>query len=134
MALGVGCALAGIVSAGLSSLFPIALLAPWLLADYTNTECNLRSRRSRVIVLFVISLGLVVPIFGGRPVLVMIASQALITLATPLIILLMLLLQNKKSLMGDYTPGRAMNVAMALIFLFSILMAITGIVGLVNLF
>ncbi|MCH8963190.1 MAG: divalent metal cation transporter [Bacteroidetes bacterium] len=125
---------AGIVCAGLSSLFPIAILAPWLLADYTNTERDLRSGRSRVIVLFVISLGLVVPIFGGRPVLVMIASQALITLATPLIILLMLLLQNKKSVMGAYTPSRAMNVAMGLIFVFSILMAITGIVGLVNLF
>ncbi len=125
---------AGIVSAGLSSLFPIAILAPWLLADYTNTERDLRSGRSRVIVLFVISLGLVVPVFGGRPVLVMIASQALITLATPLIILLMLLLQNKKSVMGAYTPSRAMNVAMGLIFVFSILIAITGIVGLVNLF
>ena len=121
---------AGIVCAGLSSLFPIAILAPWLLADYANTERDLRSRRSRLIVLFVISLGLVVPIFGGRPVLVMIASQALITLATPLIILLMLLLQNKKSVMGDYTAGRAANVAMALIFVFSILMAILGIVGL----
>ena len=34
---------------------------------------------------------------------------ALITLATPLIILLMLLLQNKKTLMGEHTPGRATN-------------------------
>ena len=125
---------AGIVCAGLSSLFPIAILAPWLLADYQNTERDLRSGQSRLIVLFVISLGLVVPIFGGRPVLVMIASQALITLATPLIILLMLLLQNKKAVMGDYVPSRAMNVAMGLIFLFSILMAITGIIGLADLF
>ena len=125
---------AGIVCAGLSSLFPIAILAPWLLADYANTERDLRSRQSRLIVLFVISLGLVVPIFGGRPVLVMIASQALITLATPLIILLMLLLQNKKTVMGAYTPSRATNIAMALIFVFSILMAILGIVGLKDLF
>ncbi len=125
---------AGIVCAGLSSLFPIAILAPWLLADYNNTERDMRSGQSRLIVLFVISLGLVVPIFGGRPVLVMIASQALITLATPLIILLMLLLQNKKSVMGAYTSGRAMNITMVLIFLFSILMAITGIIGLRDLF
>ena len=124
---------AGIVCAGLSSLFPIALLAPWLLADYTNTERNLRSTQSRLLVLFVISLGLVVPIFGGRPVLVMIASQALITIATPLIILLMLLLQNKKTVMGDYTATPAMNIALALIFLFSVLMAIMGIIGLMEL-
>ncbi len=121
---------AGIVSAGLSSLFPIALLAPWLLADYLNTERDLRSRRSRAMVLFVVSLGLVVPVFGGRPVLVMIASQALMTVITPLIILLMLIVQNKKSVVGHHTPGRAINVAMVLIFLFSIVMAITGIIGL----
>lgn len=54
-------------------------------------------------------------------------------LATPLIILLMLLLQNKPSVMGAYTSGRAMNITMVLIFLFSILMAITGIVGLQDL-
>ena len=64
----------------------------------------------------------------------MIASQALITVATPMIILLMLLLQNKKSVMGNHTATPAMNIAMTLIFVFSILMAITGIVGLWDLF
>lgn len=124
---------AGIVCAGLSSLFPIALLAPWLLADYQNEERNMRSWRSRLLVLFVVSLGLVVPVFGGRPVLVMITSQALITVATPVIILLMLILQNKKSILGHYTASRPMNLAVTVIFLFSILMAITGIVGIIDL-
>ena len=124
---------AGIVCAGLSSLFPIAILAPWLLADYQNEECNMRSWRSRLLVLFVVSLGLVVPVFGGRPVLVMITSQALITVATPVIILLMLILQNKKSILGHYTASRPMNLAVTVIFLFSILMAITGIVGIIDL-
>ena len=123
----------GIVCAGLSSLFPIALLAPWLLADYQNEERNMRSWRSRLLVLFVISFGLVVPVFGGRPVLVMITSQAVITVATPVIVLLMLILQNKKSILGHYTASRPMNLAVIVIFLFSILMAITGIVGIVDL-
>jgi len=121
---------AGIVCAGLSSLFPIALLAPWLLADYNNTERNLRSTSARWMVLGVLLLGLVVPIFGGRPVLVMLASQALITLATPLILLLMFILQNKKSVMGEYRAGPYFNVSMTIILLFSILMAITGFIGL----
>ena len=121
---------AGIVCAGLSSLFPIAILAPWLLADYRNTSRNLRSRSSRLMVLGVLSLGLVVPIFGGRPVLVMLASQAMITLATPLIIILMFILQNKRSVMGDHRAGYTMNISMTIILLFSILMAVTGFVGL----
>jgi Mn2+/Fe2+ NRAMP family transporter len=124
---------AGIVCAGLSSLFPIAILGPWLLADYTNSPRNMRSAQSRIFVAVVLAFGLVVPIFGGRPVLVMIVSQVLLTLATPLIILLMIILLNRKSIMGDYRPTPAMNVTLGIIFAFALLMAGIGVVGLVGL-
>jgi manganese transport protein len=124
---------AGIVCAGLSSLFPIAILGPWLLADYNGTERDLQSTQSRVFVGGVLSLGLIVPVFGGRPVLVMIVSQALLTLATPLIILLMILLLNRESIMGEHRPSQAMNVMLGLIFAFSVLMAGVGVVGLIGL-
>ena len=124
---------AGIVSAGLSSLFPIAVLPPWLLADYNDTARDLRSPQARLIVLGMVLLGLVVPVFGGRPVLIMIASQALGTIATPIIILLMVILQNKAGVMGEHRPGRAKNTVLALILLFAILMAGVGMVGLLNL-
>ena len=125
---------AGIVSAGLSSLFPIVLLAPWLLADYANEPRNMRSLRSRLLVLFGVSLGLVVPIFGGRPVLIMIMSQALCVIATPLVVLFMFLLQNRKSVMGEFTSGRGLNVLLLIIFVFTVLMAVTGIIGIIGLF
>ena len=54
---------AGIVCAGLSSLFPIILLAPWLFADFRNKPRKMRSTGTRLLVLFGVSLGLVVPIF-----------------------------------------------------------------------
>jgi Mn2+/Fe2+ NRAMP family transporter len=123
---------AGIVCAGLSSLFPIVLLAPWLIADYRGVKRDMRSVSSRLLVLFGVLLGLVVPIFGGRPVFVMILSQAGTLLATPLILILMLLLINRKSLMKEYlaTPGR--NLIMGLILLFTIFMTIAGIQGMIG--
>lgn len=124
---------AGIVCAGLSSLFPIAILGPWLLADYNNVPRNLKSTQSRLIVASVLALGLVVPIFGGRPVLVMIVSQALLTLATPLIIILMIILVNRESIMGDHRPTLAMNVMLGIIFAFSLAMAGIGVIGLAGL-
>ncbi len=124
---------AGIVAAGLSSLFPIILLGPWLLADYNGTERDLKSTPSRIFMLGVVLLGLIVPIFGGRPVLVMIVSQALLTVATPLIILLMLILQNRESALGDDRASTLMNVAMVVIFLFSLVMAGFGLVGVFDL-
>jgi len=124
---------AGIVCAGLSSLFPIAILGPWLLADYGNAPRDMRSTQSRLIVASVLALGLVVPIFGGRPVLVMIVSQALLTLATPLIILLMIILLNRESVMGEHRPSLVMNVTLGIIFAFSLAMAGIGVVGLAGL-
>lgn len=124
---------AGIVCAGLSSIFPTAILGPWLIADYTNSAQNMRSLQSRVIVGSVLSFGLIVPIFGGRPVLVMIVSQAMLTLATPLIILLMIVLLNRQAIMGQYKATRRMNVTLAVVFAFSLLMAGIGVVGLLRL-
>ncbi|MEJ2634351.1 MAG: divalent metal cation transporter [Calditrichia bacterium] len=125
---------AGIVSAGLSSLFPIILLAPWLFSDYLNVPRDMKKNSSRLLVLFGALLGLIVPIFGGRPVLVMIISQALAAIATPVIVLLMLMLQNKKDVMGEHRAGLSFNVLVGFIFLFTVFMAITGIVGIKGLF
>ena len=55
-----------IVAAGLASLFPIILLAPWLFTDCNDKPRNMKSRSSRLLVLFGVILGLVVPVFGGR--------------------------------------------------------------------
>jgi Mn2+/Fe2+ NRAMP family transporter len=125
---------AGIVCAGLSSLFPIILLAPWLFADFNNKPRNMKSTSTRLLVLFGVLLGLVVPIFGGRPVLVMIMSQALTIIATPLVLALMLALYNKRSVMGEYTAGLKTNVGLLFILLFTLAMAVAGVVGIIDLF
>jgi Mn2+/Fe2+ NRAMP family transporter len=119
----------GIVAAGLSSLFPIILLAPWLFADFNGKPRNMRSTSSRLLVLFGVLLGLVVPVFGGRPVLVMIMSQAMVAVVSPLVLALMLWIYNKKSVMGSNTLGLGSNIAMAGILLFTIAMAAAGLIG-----
>ncbi|UCD37217.1 MAG: Nramp family divalent metal transporter [Fidelibacterota bacterium] len=120
---------AGIVSAGLSSLFPHLLLAPWFLADIRNKPRDMRKTSNRMIALFTTSLGLVVPIFGMRPVLIMIVSQVLAAVATPVIVLCMLILQNKKGVMGAHRPGQGFNLLVGAILLFTVFMAVTGIIG-----
>ncbi|MFA8342482.1 MAG: Nramp family divalent metal transporter [Rhodothermaceae bacterium] len=123
---------AGIVCAGLSSLFPHYMLVPLLLADYNNEEFNLSKWRNRGIIIFYAALGLVVPIFGGRPVLVMIASQVLALIVTPLILILMQILQNKEGVMGKYKPTKAMNIVLIVIAGFTIFMAVIGLIGIIE--
>ncbi len=124
----------GIVAAGLSSLFPIVLLAPWLLADFNNKPRKMKSTGSRLLVLFGVLLGLVVPVFGGRPVMVMIVSQAMAAIVTPLVLALMLYIYNKKAIMGDYTLGVASNISFGVVLLFTIAMAAAGLIGIAGQF
>ncbi|MFO7668587.1 MAG: Nramp family divalent metal transporter [Bacteroidales bacterium] len=124
----------GIVAAGLSSLFPIVLLAPWLFADFNNKPRKMKSTGSRLLVLFGVLLGLVVPVFGGRPVMVMIVSQAMAAIVTPLVLALMLYIYNKKAIMGDHTLGLASNISFGVVLLFTIAMAAAGMIGIAGQF
>lgn len=119
----------GIVCAGLSSLFPHYMLVPLLLADYENKPLDLSSRRSKAIIVFYATLGLAVPIFGGRPVLVMIVTQIFALFITPLILVLMTILQNRRDIMGKYKAKPGTNILLAGITLFTVFMAIVGIMG-----
>lgn len=124
----------GIVCAGLSSLYPHYMLVPLLLADYNEEELDFKKWRNRAIVIFYASLGLIVPVFGGSPVMVMIASQAFTLVVTPLVIILMWILINKKSLMGEHTASAGMNIILGVIFVFTVVMSIIGAVALGGLF
>lgn len=122
----------GIVCAGLSSLFPILLLAPWLIADFQGKKRNLKSTSSRTLVLVGLFASLFVPLFGGRPIGVMITSQALTIIVTPLILVLMIILMNRRSEIGDYKFKTWENVCMLLIITFTFAMAVIGILGLIS--
>ena len=94
----------------------------------------MKSTSSRLLVLFGVLLGLVVPIFGGRPVLVMLMSQAMIAIVSPLVLALMLYIYNKKSIMGSNTLGITSNISFGLILLFTIAMAAAGLIGIIGQF
>jgi Mn2+/Fe2+ NRAMP family transporter len=55
-------------------------------------------------------------------------------IVTPLILALMLYIYNKRSIMGDRTLGLAPNLSLGLILLFTIAMAVAGIIGIVGQF
>lgn len=119
----------GIVAAGLSSIFPNMLLFPWLLTDYWNVPRDMTRNLFKIIVFFIASTSLVVPIFGGEPIWILVASQALSPLLMPLLTLLLIILLNKKSLMGKHTIGIKMNVALGATLVFNLYMLYVAIQG-----
>lgn len=122
----------GIVAAGMSSLFPHYMLVPLLWSDYKNEKVDFSKNINRGIILFYASLGLIVPIFGGRPVFIMIMSQALGLFVTPFVLILMWIQLNKKELMGKYRANYLTNFVFALVTSFTIGMTIIGIIGLIS--
>ncbi|MEM9858389.1 MAG: Nramp family divalent metal transporter [Bacteroidota bacterium] len=123
----------GLVAAGLSSLFPHYILVPMLLADYRDTKLDLSASKTRMIVVFYAALGLIVPIFGGRPVAVMIISQALALLATPTILILMWIQLNDRKVLGSFAISKGKNVLIGLITAFTIFICVLGLMGIADL-
>ena len=122
----------GIVAAGVSSQFPNVLMLPWLLCDYSDSKREMTLPRYRIMVFFISLLGLVVPIFEARPVLVMIVSQALSSVLLPLTVGCILYLANRKDLMKEHSNKLGTNLILIAILLLSIVnssAAIKGVFG-----
>ncbi|MFT7033195.1 MAG: manganese transport protein [Cyclobacteriaceae bacterium] len=119
----------GIISAGVSSQFPNVLMLPWLLCDYNQSERDMTLTKFRVIVFFISLLGLVVPLFEARPLLVMIVSQAFQSVILPATVGCILYLGNRKDLMGEHKNDNLTNFFLILILLFSIFTSFIGIQG-----
>ncbi|MCE5270457.1 Nramp family divalent metal transporter [bacterium] len=116
----------GIIGAGVSTIFPIALIAPWLVCDYTGRKPDLRSPLFRVLGAAGLMLGLTAPVFHWRPVWVMVASQAFQATILPAVTVASMLLLNDRKLMGVHKAGPWMNLGLVLTLLFSFFTSLPG--------
>lgn len=119
----------GLLSAGLSSLFPIMMLAPELISDYRHGEMQTGTPLFKVLTGIAALAGLTIPILGKSPVITQIASQVTLVFVLPLVILLMIVLLWKQK----ERPSILFTVLMALAFVFACIVSYTGIVALGNL-
>jgi Mn2+/Fe2+ NRAMP family transporter len=120
----------GIVAAAVSSLFPNYVLGPWLVCDYLDVPRQMDRNSVRLAVVGVAALAFIVPVFGGRPVSIMIASQAISTIAMPLLIVLLLIMLNSAKTVGDYKNSMALNLGLIVTLAFALLVSYSGALGL----
>ncbi|MCW5516845.1 divalent metal cation transporter [Muriicola sp. Z0-33] len=124
----------GTLSAGLSSIFPILLIAPILIADYQSGKLDTNSRQFRIITAFACLFALIVPVFGSNPVEMQIVSQIFNVFVLPLVIVGIMLLINNKSLMKGHKTSIWINLGLLLAFLFSCIISYNGVLALDNYF
>jgi len=110
----------GVVGAGLSTIFPIALIAPWLIADYTGKPRNLKSTQSRILILIALLISFGSVFLAQRPPALMVFSQAFQACILPAVAIPILILYNRKGVMGAHTASKKDNFWIVAVIAFSL--------------
>lgn len=111
----------GIAGAGLSTIFPIVLIAPWLISDYRGTPRNIHSKQSRILIFGALIFAFGTVFMDEKPPLLMIFSQAFQACILPAVAIPIFILINKKKLMNSHKAGIKMNIGIIAVILFSLL-------------
>lgn len=111
----------GIAGAGLSTIFPIVLIAPWLLSDYTGEPRNIHSTKSRVLILIGLIFAFGTVFLEERPPALMVFSQAFQACILPAVAIPIFILINKKNVMKEHRAKIGLNIGIVAVILFSLL-------------
>lgn len=117
----------GISAAGISTIFPIVLIAPWLVADFTGRPRDLRSPLFRTLGLLGLLFCFTMQFIERRPPSMMIFSQAFQALILPAVIVPILILINRKDLMRGHAAGPGMNAGLVAALVFGLVTAYFGL-------
>lgn len=121
----------GIVGAGLSTIFPIILIAPWLISDYTGKSRNIQSPMYRILGFVSIAFGFGMFLIDTTPPLLMVFSQAFQALILPAVVIPVFILVNQRRLMNDHIAGRKLNIGLGALLIFSLITSYFAIIELI---
>ena len=110
----------GIAGAGLSTVFPIALIAPWLIADFTGKPRNLHSTQSRILILIALLCSFSSVFLAQRPPALMIFSQAFQACILPAVAIPIYILLTRKDLMGKHIASLQDKFWIGAVIIFSL--------------
>ncbi len=111
----------GIVGAGLSTIFPIVLIAPWLVSDFTGKPRNIHSTQSRWLILGAMLFAFGTVFLKQRPPALMVFSQAFQAVILPAVAIPVLMLMNRTKLMGKHKANLKENIGVWAVVLFSLM-------------
>ncbi len=109
----------GIVGAGLSTVFPIVLIAPWLISDYAGTPRDIRSPMFRILILVGLLFAFGSIFMEQSPPLLLIFSQGFQAAILPAVAIPAFILLNKKSIMHQNHVSLQMNIGLGAVIIFA---------------
>ena len=105
-----------------------------MIADYQEGELNTKTNQFKVLSGIACLIGLTGVLLGGNPIKIQILSQVFNVFALPLVIISILILINKKSLMGKYKAGIFLNLGIVLSLLFALVISYNGFISVLDYF
>lgn len=120
----------GVASAGISTVFPIILIAPWLFSDYLEKPRDIRSPMYRFLGFIGILFCFGMQFMKHRPPAVMIFSQAFQALILPAVVIPIFILINRENLMGKHVANGKLNIGLVAVILFSLMTSYFAVVEL----
>jgi len=110
----------GIAGAGLSTIFPIVLIAPWLICDYLGRPRDIRSPLFRILGLVGVLFCFGMQLMDQRPIELMVFSQAFQACILPAVAIPILIMINRSDVMGKYRARWPLNVGLVGAAIFSL--------------
>ena len=101
----------GLLAAGLTSAITAPMATAYAVAELRGGGAAERSRTFRLVALAVVAIGTIIAVSGVRPVTLILVAQAANGLLLPVIAGALLLVMNRRSLLGERTNGLWPNLA-----------------------
>ncbi len=120
----------GIAGAGLSTIFPIILIAPWLICDYTGKERNIQSPLFRWLGLIGILFSFGFLVMKEKPPGLMVFSQAFQACILPAVAIPVYFLLKDRKLMKDHASSLRFKLGLLAVIVFSLITTYFAVVDL----
>jgi NRAMP (natural resistance-associated macrophage protein)-like metal ion transporter len=110
----------GLFAAGLTSAITAPLAASYAIAGLFNWRTELSDWRFKAVSLVIITAGILVSVSGAKPFAIIVLAQASNAILLPISAILLMLVCNNKTLMGEARNGALSNIS-ALIVVITVL-------------
>ena len=101
----------GLLAAGLTSAITAPMATAYAVAELRGGDEAARGRTFRLVALVVVAIGTVIAVSGVRPVTLILVAQAANGLLLPVVAGVLLVVMNRRSLLGERTNGLLPNLA-----------------------
>lgn len=119
----------GIVGAGLSTVFPIVLIAPWLISDYTGRPRDIHSPMYRTLIIAGLLIAFCSIFLDRSPTILMVFSMAFQAAILPAVAIPIFILINRSGFMKEHIASTRMNIGLVAVIIFSLITTYFAIMG-----